>query len=117
MIEMISRREDYYNPEVVNGFLDIGEVLTTLKDLLVPGFPTDLMSMFFGATNTKYYQFLTGSLLGLIPGMIPIVLIGDAIANPLSKEFLIPFSISTVLSISAVLLYRVWIKKHKKQFK
>ena len=86
----------------------------------VPGFPIDLTSMLFGASNTKYFQFLTGSLLGLTPTMVPIVLIGNSITDPLSKEFMIPFSICVAISLSSLLFYRIWLKgrriqNHKKE--
>jgi len=81
----------------------------------IPGIPIDLKSMLFGATNTKYHKFLAGSILGLSPLMIPIVLIGNSITNPLSKEFMIPFSICVAISLSSLLFYRIWLKGHKIQ--
>jgi uncharacterized membrane protein YdjX (TVP38/TMEM64 family) len=81
----------------------------------VPGFPIDLTSMLFGASNTKYYQFLAGSLLGLTPAMIPIVLIGNYITDPLSKEFMIPFSICVAISLSSLLFYYIWLKGRRAQ--
>jgi uncharacterized membrane protein YdjX (TVP38/TMEM64 family) len=81
----------------------------------VPGFPTDIISMLPGTTDMKYSQFLFGSIPGLIPVMIPMVLIGSSITGPCSKEFLISFAIVAILSLSATVVYGRWIKKRKLQ--
>ncbi len=56
--------------------------------------PVDTVSMFFGASCTPFLPYLGYSMLGSLGLMIPYVLAGQAIKNPLSPEFLIPFCIS-----------------------
>lgn len=58
-----------------------------------------LFSAFFGAIKVPYFKYLFMSLLGVSPLMIPIVLAGTAITNPLSAEFLIPFIISLCITL------------------
>lgn len=77
----------------------------------IPGPPFDLTNMIIGSTGMKYPQFIAGTLLGITPGMIPLVLMGDAAANPLSPQFLIPFSISMMTVLLLAIGYYVWRKK------
>lgn len=73
--------------------------------------PFDLVNMFFGATGTRYWQFVVFSFLGLTPGMIPYVLMGNAVTNPLSKEFLIPFVICGIVTACTFIIYQKWRKE------
>ncbi|HWQ76166.1 MAG TPA: VTT domain-containing protein, partial [Syntrophomonas sp.] len=61
--------------------------------------PFDIVNMYLGASSIKYSQFVVFTFLGIAPGMIPYVFMGDSISTPLSKEFLIPFIISIAVSI------------------
>lgn len=81
----------------------------------IPIFSLDLISMIFGAADVKYSEFLLGSVLGIIPGLVPIVLAGNSITDPLSREFLIPFSIFAVLSLFCTIIY--WVKNKKQNDK
>ena len=77
----------------------------------IPGPPFDLTNMLIGSTGMKYHQFIAGTLLGVTPGMIPLVLMGDAAADPLSPQFMIPFSISMLTVLFVAVGYYVWRKK------
>ena len=72
----------------------------------------DLVNMFFGAAGTRYGQFIAFSMLGVTPLMIPVVVMGSAAANPLSKEFLIPFAICVAVTLCPFILYQKWLKKN-----
>ena len=78
---------------------------------IIPVFSLDIVSMIFGAADANYPEFLAGSLLGVLPGLVPAVLAGNSISKPLSGEFLIPFSLFAVLSITCTAIYCV--KKRK----
>jgi len=65
-----------------------------------------LVSMFFGALKVPYFKYLFLSLLGLSPRVIPIVLAGGAITNPLSVEFLVPFVISLCITVIIFVVYK-----------
>lgn len=66
---------------------------------MIPGPPIEVTNMFVGATDIKYLHFIVGTLLGYTPGMIPLVLMGAAAADPLSMEFLIPFALCIVTTL------------------
>jgi len=68
--------------------------------------PFGLVSLFFGALNVPYSKCMFMSLLGLSPFMIPTVLAGSAITNPFSAEFIVPFSISIVVTGIILLVYK-----------
>lgn len=55
-------------------------------------------AFFLGATGMPFGNYLAFSLLGLTPTMILRVLAGTALDNPLSKEFIIPFTACYVIN-------------------
>ena len=75
--------------------------------------PFDLMNMYLGASTIRFGQYLGLSLLGLMPIMIPLVLMGESITDPLSADFLIPFGISVMISVTTFVLYRRWEKRRR----
>lgn len=72
---------------------------------LIP-FPVDPTSILLGSTGIKFSRYLIFSLLGIAPKAIPFILMGEAIDNPLSPSFLLPFAISLFLITAGLLLYR-----------
>lgn len=81
---------------------------------MLPGPPTELTNMFFGALNMHYGKFLIFSIAGMTPGMLPVIFMGKAAANPLSKDFILPSLISLMVAIISLLIYYLQLKKHKK---
>jgi len=80
---------------------------------LVPGpLPFDIMSWIFGASKLSYRRYLFYSLLGVSPAMLPWVLAGNSVTNPLSREFLLPFLICAVIAVALLLLLQSFEKKH-----
>ncbi len=88
-------------------------LLSCLIIRLIPGPPVDLTNMFIGTTDVKYPQFIVGTLLGLTPNMIPLVLMGEAAANPLSPQFLISFAVIMAVTVSLAVGYHLWHEKLK----
>lgn len=66
----------------------------------------DLSSMFLGAMKLPYPRYVILSLLGATPAMIPYVLAGSAIDDPLSVEFLLPFAISICITLVLFFLFQ-----------
>ena len=62
--------------------------------------------MFFGASGMNFGSYLAFSLLGLSPGMIPWVITGGTIQNPMSKEFLVPFGINIAIMAVVFAVFR-----------
>lgn len=76
--------------------------------------PFDLVSPFFGASGMKFPVYVVFTLLGICPVMVPTVLAGTAILNPLSMEFLLPFGISLSISMIILVIYSAVMKKRVK---
>lgn len=82
---------------------------------MIPIFPIEPLSVVFGAVGYTYIPYMVASILGLMPGMIPFALMGNAAQNPLSKEFMIPFGASLVFASIAIIAYNKYQKKHIKK--
>ena len=70
-------------------------------------FPFDFISMFFGALGMPFLKYLFVSLLGKSPFMIPCVLAGAFVSQPLSIEFLVPFGLSLMVVLGVFVLYKI----------
>ncbi|QQO07442.1 TVP38/TMEM64 family protein [Breznakiella homolactica] len=88
-----------------NTMKDNGPVPCFVSRILPLAF--DIISMFFGASGMPYVQFVLFSLLGVTPGMIPFVITGSSITDPLSKEFLIPLAVSVAVAGGSFLVLRL----------
>jgi len=78
---------------------------------LIPIFSLDIVSMVFGAADADFPEYIAGSVLGVIPGLVPVVLAGNSITDPLSGSFLIPFSVFLILSVTCTAIYYVKSRK------
>jgi uncharacterized membrane protein YdjX (TVP38/TMEM64 family) len=59
-----------------------------------------------GASGIRYFPYITGTILGMLPSIVSITLVGVNITNPKSFEFAMSV-ISTIL-LSAVSLLVYW---------
>lgn len=75
--------------------------------------PGDLVSMLLGAANLPFLPYAAGSMLGLLPVMIPAVLVGQNLDNPLSAGFILPFVAMVGISLLSTVLYNRHLKKKK----
>lgn len=73
--------------------------------------PCDLVSMYLGVLKFNYSRFVTASLLGTLPGIIPVTFMGLSITEPFSPQF-ITAGIITVLSlVISLLIFMIYNKK------
>ncbi len=70
-------------------------------------FPVELISLVCGCTGYGYWSFLGLSLLAMVPTLIPFTIMGEALRNPLSKEFLLPFVIVILMMVGSLIFYKV----------
>lgn len=78
---------------------------------MLPGPPTELTNMFFGALDMRRGRFLLFSVLGMTPGMLPVIFMGKAVVDPLSKEFLLPMLLSLMIAAGSILVYFFYVKR------
>ncbi len=74
------------------------------------GLPYNLVGMYMGARKCRFLPYLLGSVLGLIPRMIPYTLMGSSAADFRSPVFLGAIAAELTLIAFALLLYRYKIK-------
>lgn len=77
--------------------------------------PCDIISLYIGSIKIPYIIYITGSLLGFLPGLIASTLIGDNITNPKSPAFIMSCVFTVVLSVSSFLVYTFIIKRKNKK--
>lgn len=96
-----------------------GEKIITLRDKktpylyvarLLPVFPIDFVSLFFGASNMGYLRYILISFFGVMPRIILITLLGDRIYDLIPVKFMMTVVIFAILTASIVILIK-YIKK------
>ncbi|HHV64196.1 MAG TPA: TVP38/TMEM64 family protein [Peptococcaceae bacterium] len=105
----------YKRAQIILGFSRDNSILSSFLVRFIPILPTELSSMFMGAIKIKYFPYIIGTFLGITPGMLPVVMMGEALANPFSIEFLIPLVLSIAIAIISVFYYEKKIKKGVEQ--
>lgn len=80
--------------------------------------PGDIVTMYFGATQTSFGKNIIGGMLGILPGMILATCMGEGIQNVKSPMFWISAVLTVFLSVISIVLYylyrRKWQRKEKK---
>lgn len=94
------RAEKFLHMDIEEGFL------MTLMLRIVPNPSIDFISLLLSTTNLSYKSFITASLLGLTPSLLTYIFIGDAIWDPVSTAFIVPFMFRIALSIGTFAFYR-----------
>lgn len=80
--------------------------------LRVVGFlPGDLVSMYLGSINVSFGPYLIASMLGALPSVISITLMGASITDPTSPLFLISAVLTAALALSSILIYYMYQKR------
>lgn len=83
---------------------------------MLPIFPMDVVSMLCGALKIKPGKYLLGSLLGSMPMMIGITLIGQSLTEPGSPEFIFAcLGTILVIAISILLYYFIIIRSERRK--
>lgn len=80
--------------------------LMTLILRIVPNPSVDFISLLLSTTNVTYKSFITASLIGISPSLLTYIFIGEAIWDPLSTAFIMPFIFRVILSVSTFAYYK-----------
>ncbi len=67
--------------------------------------PADIVSMYLGSIGISFFPYLTASVIGTLPGLIPATFVGMNFMNPMSPEFIISVIITLVTSLASVIIY------------
>ena len=96
----------------VTAYIRDNSFLSVFAVRLVPGPPPDLVSMLMGATRVGFLEYLAASLLGLMPLMVPVVLIGNALSDPESNGIAILVGISILMMVAAFFMNRMLVRRY-----
>lgn len=77
--------------------------------------PCDIVSLYIGSVKIPYLIYISGSILGFLPGLIATTIIGDSITNPKSPTFIISCVFAVILSVSSYIVYTFIIKRKNKK--
>lgn len=81
---------------------------------LLPVFPIDFVSLFFGASNMGYVRYILISFFGVMPRIILITLLGDKIYDLIPVKLMMTIVVFALLAASVVILIKYIKKKDKK---
>ena len=76
------------------------------------GLPIQVGSVYMGAANYRFGRFLSGSVLGLLPIMVPYTIMGENAGKPGSPAFVVALSIEVLTVIVSLLIGAVMAKHH-----
>ena len=79
--------------------------------------PADIVSIYFGSMKTPLLPYLGGSLLGMLPGMIAVTLLGSSITDPHSPMFILSVIGTVCLAAGSLVLYRMLAHKESRDKK
>lgn len=79
------------------------------------GLPIQVGSVYMGAANYSFGRFLLGSVIGLLPVMIPYTVMGEAADKPGSPAFVIALSIEILFLIGSVVIFAVLARHRMKR--
>lgn len=77
--------------------------------------PYDIVSMYAGASRIKWKNYVIGSMLGTLPGMICSTITGLAMDDPTSPAFIASLAINVVMSVLFGVKYLLYIRKRSKE--
>lgn len=99
-----------------------GEKIIALRDKktpyifiarLLPIFPIDFVSLFFGASNMGYLRYILVSFFGVMPRIVLITLLGDKIYDLIPIKLMMTVVVMAIATVSVVALVRYILKKGK----
>lgn len=94
--------------------IDLGEDGGSLAAAILlrsVGLPIQAGSLYMGASNYSFGRFLLGSVLGLLPAMIPFTVMGESAGNAGSPAFLIAVGIELLACLSSAVIWAVLTKR------
>ncbi|HHY81728.1 MAG TPA: TVP38/TMEM64 family protein [Clostridiales bacterium] len=79
----------------------------------VVGFlPCDAVSAILGALKVGFWKYISGTVVGMMPGLIATTMVGITITNPQSPAFIFSCILTVLVSAGSVLVWRIYRKIH-----
>lgn len=111
VIETLCRRYPKlhaFTDDTKGGSLSVSILLRTV------GLPIQVGSVYMGAAGFHFDRFLLGSVIGLLPVMIPYTVMGESVGKPGSPTFVIAVGTEIVLHFASVFILALKAKQHMK---
>lgn len=105
--------EKYPKMAVVKNLQTENAFFTALMVRAVGCLPGDIVSLYLGASGMRYLPYALGGIVGFIPSILAITLMGTSITDITSPQFLIAAGIEVLFVLSSSLLYFIYKKKKK----
>ena len=93
-------RKKYPRVEMMMNAQDRSPIISAFWARLIGMLSGDIISYYFGASGVKFGYFMLGSLLGVLPGLISVTVLGTSVSDPSSPLFIV----SVVLIVAFFLL-------------
>lgn len=77
--------------------------------------PADLVATYLGASGMRYKSYISGTVLGLMPSIICLSVMGMSIDDVGSPQFIISASIKVGFMLLSLLFYFIWKQRNKKK--
>lgn len=90
----------YKRLKVLDDFEQDNELFFSFYVRALGFLPCDIVSLALGSLRVDFKKYLAGTIIGMLPGLITSTLIGDAITNPSSPQFI--FSSIAIVIIATV---------------
>ncbi len=75
--------------------------------------PGDIVSMYLGSVKTPYFPYVTASVIGTLPGLIPATIAGMSMMNPKSTAFIVSVIATVLTSAGSIIIYYLSQKRKK----
>ena len=98
----------YQRSEGQGGFLFI------LMMRLIPVLPWEVQNYVAGLTKVALPTYIVATALGIIPGSLGLVLLGDAITDPTSWKFIVAIALNAIVMVGAPLIATA-LRRRKRQ--
>ena len=95
----------FYTQGAAGGSFMVALLLRTV------GLPIQIGSVYMGAANYSFGRFLSGSVLGLLPVMVPYTVMGESAGKPGSPVFVIALTIEILTVIASLVVGAVMAKR------
>lgn len=74
--------------------------------------PSDIISMYLGASKSDFGKYMLGSTVGVLPSVAIATYLGHYLLEPRSLQFLVSIGLLAFLSVVSLIVYLLYIRKY-----
>ena len=101
--------------ELLHSVQHKNELLLSFFVRIVGFLPSDLVSMYLGASGLHYIWYISGTIMGLLPAIVNFSVMGKNIHDVSSPAFRISVVLEIFLMLLSVILYYIWKRKKRQE--